>query len=86
MKLTALSFLHSYCYFFPSIFTLRLQGCDCTIQAAQMAAEGLYLPGVCMTAEAVHAAEHSSLSVIDVQHHFSESWPCTTFGSALGKF
>lgn len=62
MKLTALSFLHSYCYFFPSIFTLRLQRCDCTIQAAQMAAEGLYLPGVCITAEPMYTAEHSPLS------------------------
>lgn len=86
MKLTALSFLHSYCYFFPSIFTLRLQGCDCTIQAAQMAAEGLYLPGVCVTAESVYAAEHSSLSDIDVQRHFSELRPCITFGSTSGKF
>lgn len=73
MKLTALPFLHTYCYFFPSIFTLRLQRSDCTIQAAQMAAEGLYLPGVCITAEPMYTAEHSSLSDIDVQHHFPES-------------
>jgi len=51
-----------------------------------MAAEGLYLPGVCITAESVYAAEHSTLSDIDVQRHFSESWPCITFGSTSGKF
>lgn len=51
-----------------------------------MAAEGLYLPGVCITAEPMYTAEHSSLSDIDVQHHFSESQPCTTFGSTSGKF
>lgn len=36
-------------------------------KAEQMAAEGPCLPGVCITAESVYAAEHSSLSDIDVQ-------------------
>lgn len=85
MKFTIFSFLHSYCSYF-SILTLRLWGCDCTIQAAQTAAEGLYLTGVCTTADSVYAAEHSSVSDINAHHLFSESGPCITFGHTSGKF
>lgn len=85
MKSTIFFFFHSYCSYF-SLFTPRLWGCDSTMQAVQTAAEGLYLPGVCTTAESIYTAEHSSVSDINADHLFSESGPCITFGSTSGKF